>query len=99
MYYQTKYRDLLNSVDVVRDNAALMAIRFLINSGIKKIYLAGIDGYSHDARENYGKDDMAFFTRNAIYDAMNLGMSKVLKEYAEIISMEFITEPRFVRID
>lgn len=99
VYYQTKYRDLLNSVDVVRDNAALMAIRFLINSGIKKIYLAGIDGYSHDARENYGKDDMAFFTRNAIYDAMNLGMSKVLKEYAEIISMEFITEPRFVRID
>lgn len=98
VYYQIKYRDLLNDEEAVRDNASLMAIKFLINQGVKEIYLAGLDGYSHDARENYGRDDMAFFTRNAVLDAMNAGMCKVLKEYAKEISIKFITTPKFVRI-
>lgn len=98
VYYQIKYRDLLNDEEAVRDNASLMAIKFLINQGVKEIYLAGLDGYSHDVRENYGRDDMAFFTRNAVLDAMNAGMCKVLKEYAKEISIKFITTPKFVRI-
>lgn len=74
----------------------MMAIKFLISLGVKEIFLAGIDGYSHDARENYGKDDMAFFTRNAVLDAMNEGMSKVLTDLSKQVNIQFLTTPKFV---
>lgn len=98
VYYQTKYRDLLNNEESVADNAGLMAIKFLSTQGVKSIHLAGFDGYSHDVRENYGSSDMAFITRNAVLDAMNVGMSKVLKLYSEEVKIEFLTTPRFVTI-
>ena len=98
VYCQVKYRDLLNTEESVRDNAALMAIRFLMMQGVREIYLAGIDGYSHDARENYGKDDMAFFTKNAVLDAINEGMRKVLSNFSSEINIRFVTTPKYVNI-
>ena len=41
---------------------------------------------------------MAFVTRNAILDAMNIGMRKVLKLYRKKIKINFVTNPRFVDI-
>lgn len=98
VYYQTKYRELLNDEEAVRDNAGLMAIRFFMNYPIEGIYLAGFDGYSHDLRENYGSSDMAYITRNAVLDAVNTGMIKVLKEYSTQVKIEFLTIPKHVRI-
>ena len=99
VYVQTKYRDLLNKEEAVSDNAGLMAIKFLANYGVKKIYLAGFDGYSHDVRENYGSSEMAFITRNAVLDAMNVGMSKMLNEYKKCMDIDFLTIPKYVSFD
>ena len=99
VYLQVKYRDLLSQEEAVSDNAGLMAIRFLTAYGVSKIYLAGFDGYSHDVKENYGSSDMAFITRNAVLDAMNVGMSKVLNEYSKLVPIEFLTMPKFVTLD
>lgn len=98
VYLQTNYRDLLNSVEAVRDNAGLMAIKFLISYGVKEILLAGFDGYSHDTKENYADKHMEFVTRNAVLDAMNEGMEEVLKAYAKEINISFLTKPKHVRI-
>lgn len=99
VYLQTKYRNLINREKAVSDNAGLMAIKFLIEYDVKSVYLAGFDGYSHDVRENYGNSEMAYITRNAVLDAMNVGMSKILKEYKNQIDIEFLTEPKFVTFD
>jgi 4-hydroxy 2-oxovalerate aldolase len=96
IYYQTKYRDLLNDEEAVADNAGLMAIKFLASLNVATINLVGFDGYSHDVRENYGNSEMAFITRNAVLDAMNVGMSKVLKKYSEIVNIRFLTTPKHV---
>ena len=98
VYMQTRYRDLLNGVETVRDNAGLMAIKFLMGYGVKEILLAGFDGYSHDTKENYADRHMEFITRNAVLDAMNEGMEIMLKEYAKEIRISFLTTPRYVRI-
>ena len=98
VYLQTKYRNLLTFEEAVKDNAGLMAIRFLMDYGVKEIYLAGFDGYTHDARENYGDSHMAFITRNAVLDAMNEGMSKVLKQYSRKIGIKFLTAQKHVVI-
>ena len=98
VYYQTNYRDLLNPIDAVRDNAGLMAIKFFIKHGVREIALAGFDGYSHDIEENYAYADMELITKNAVLDAMNEGMSIMLKEYAKEINLFFLTTSKHVEI-
>ena len=44
---------ILNEVEAVRDNAGLMAIKFLMSYGVAEIKLAGFDGYSHDSKVCY----------------------------------------------
>lgn len=98
VYLQIKYRNLLTSEEAVRDNAGLMAIKFLMDYGVQEINLAGFDGYVHDTQENYVNSQMAFITRNAVLDAMNEGMSKVLKLYSKEISICFLTSQKHVSI-
>lgn len=99
VYFQTKYKPLINNDEVVSDNAGLMAIRFLMDYDIEGIYLAGFDGYSHDIAENYGSRDMSIVTRIAVLDAMNLGMSRVLNEYHDKIKIVFLTTPKHVILE
>jgi len=99
VYLQVPYKGLLNPIEVVRDNAGLMAIKFFSQMGVDEIYLSGFDGYSHDLKENYGDEGMVFLTQNALLDEMNLGMSKVLAEYAKTIKIEFLTIPRYVHLE
>jgi 4-hydroxy 2-oxovalerate aldolase len=98
-YLRINYRDLLTNEEMVKENAGLMAIKLLMNSGVKEIYLAGFDGYSHDERENYGISQMAFVTRNAVLDAMNEGMTKVMKQYSQTIQLLYLTKPKHILID
>ena len=98
VYLQTKYRDLLNDVEAVRDNAGLMAIKFLIVYGVKRIFLAGFDGYSHDFKENYANTSMEIITKNALLDAMNTGMSEALKMYSNDIKISYLTTPKYVKL-
>lgn len=96
--FSVKYQELLNEQEVVKDNAGMMAIKFLISCGVREIFLAGFDGYSHDVKENYGDSQMQIITRNAVLDAMNIGMSKCLKEFSRVVKLEFLTMPRHVEI-
>lgn len=96
IYLQTEYKELLNPIEAVKDNAGLMAIRFLMNYDVEEILLAGFDGYSHDVQENYADSQMAFITRNAVLDAMNEGMIAVLKELSKQVKISFLTEMKHV---
>lgn len=98
VYIQTKYAPLLNNIETVRDNAGMMLIQYLINLGVEQIFIAGIDGYSHEAAENYLNEQMTFITKNAILDAMNEGLSQMLSLFAAKTNISFITEPRRVAI-
>lgn len=98
VYLQTKYRDILCNIESVKDNAGLMAIKFFIQMGVKKIYLAGFDGYSHDEKENYGEYTMAFVTRIPVLDAMNYGMTTMLKKYSELVELKFLTRQHYIKI-
>ena len=75
-----------------------MAIKFLMLYGVSEIKLAGFDGYSHDVRENYVDTSMELITQNAILDAMNDGMTHVLREYAKNIDITFLTTPKHVTL-
>ncbi len=97
-YLQTPYKALLNNEVAVKDNAGLMAIKLFISLGVKDIYLAGFDGYTHDVKENYGDTKLEFISKNAVLDAMNEGMNKVLAQYSQTVRINFITEPKHLHI-
>ncbi len=98
VYLQVRYKELLNDIDPVQDNAGLMLIKFLINQGIKTIYIAGMDGYSPDSDENYADKDMYFFTEKEMAKKKNTGMITVLKQFASMIDIQMVTTPRYVYI-
>jgi len=97
-FFKTKYMDLVNGIEAVRDNAGMMAIKFLLNYGVAEILLAGFDGYSHDVSENYAEAQLGFVTKNSVLDAMNNGMSVQLKEYAKRVKITFLTETKHVTL-
>jgi 4-hydroxy 2-oxovalerate aldolase len=99
VYLKVKYTELLNNIEAVKDNAGMMLVKYLMKMGVDEILLAGFDGYSYDISQNYAEQQVAMFTKRAILDAMNTGMSSILSEYAKHIKIEFLTEPRFIRMD
>ena len=98
VFYQVPYKSLLNDEDFVQDNAGLMAIKFLIEYGVKRIYLAGFDGYSYDSSENYGESKMQIVAKKAVLDKINAGMNKILNKYAKEVELVFLTRERFLKI-
>lgn len=94
VFFQISYKNLINSEEFVKDNAGLMAIKFLINYGAKCIYLVGFDGYSHDTNDNYGDSKMQLVAKNAILDKMNEGMNKCLHEFKKEIEIVFLTKKK-----
>ncbi|MCD7804491.1 MAG: aldolase catalytic domain-containing protein [Oscillospiraceae bacterium] len=99
VYLQTNYKTLLNDNNAVRDNAGMMLVKFLMQLGARKVYIAGIDGYSTDPNQNFADEKMTFYTKKAVFEAMNEGMTEVLKKYKEEIEIEYVTTPRFVVIE
>ncbi len=97
-YYKAKYSDLLTSVESVKDNAGLMAIKFLINMGIGKIVLAGFDGYSSNYEDNYASHDLAIITKNALLQSLNSGLSSAIKQLQNEVSIEFLTEQKHIKL-
>ena len=98
VYLQVRYKDLLNKVDPVQDNAGLMLAQLLVQLGVNKIYLAGMDGYSVNPDENYADQKMNTYTKKELTEKQNEGMTSVLRELAKNVSIEFVTTPRFVSI-
>ncbi len=97
-YLKTKYADLLNDIEAVRDNAGMMLIQLLINLGAKKVYIAGIDGYSTDVTQNFAYEKMNFYAQKAVFTAMNQGLTAMLKNFADIIDIEYVTTVKHVVI-
>lgn len=91
------YSDLLNDIEAVEDNSSMMLIKLLVSIGVKKIKLAGLDGYSHDIYDNFASKDLAFIKRASVMDAMNKGMEVMLNYFSNVVNIEFITTPRFVK--
>ena len=94
VYLSVPYKDLINTVDDVCDNAGLMAVNLLIKCGVKKVVMAGFDGYSMDLENNYSKQNVISAVNRRMVNRINGGMQIVLSEYAKKISLEFLTESR-----
>jgi 4-hydroxy 2-oxovalerate aldolase len=93
--YIINYNDLMNEISAVRDNAGLMLVSLLISLGVKKIELAGYDGYTYDSYSDYAEKDMTLIKNHKIVDSLNEGIKTMLMRYSQEIEIEFITDTRY----
>ncbi len=99
VFLQTSYLELLNTEEFVSENAGLMAIKFFINNGVKKIYLAGFDGFSEKRIENYNDPKMVFGSVDSHIEQINKQCSKVLKLYKNDADIVFLTRQKNIKLN
>lgn len=97
-YITADYKRLLNNIEAVKDNAGLMLIKYLISLGVEEVYLAGMDGYSHEVGHNFAESQMEFTSKYEMFDAMNKGILEVLQQYSEQIRISFVTTPKYIKL-
>ncbi|MDM8209874.1 aldolase catalytic domain-containing protein [Mediterraneibacter glycyrrhizinilyticus] len=77
------------------DNAGAMLIRILKKAGVKKIYLAGFDGFDVDSSANYA---LSTYKKSMDYDTVkkkNEDIAKQLKLALNGVEYEFITKTKY----
>lgn len=89
-YLYLNYAELLCEIDAIKDNAAVMLIKYLVGMGVSDIYLAGLDGYSYDINKNYA-EGMQLAAENTTLEKMNEGMRIALSKFDEQCHLHFLT--------
>ena len=88
------YKDYLTNIEYVRDNALVLLINYLVYCNVKKVYLAGIDGYS-SADSNYINEGLEIFLPNDVRVKIDNGLRQFIKQKQEEIDIEIITGKLF----
>lgn len=96
--YKISYKKYLNAEKGVEDNAALMLIKMLIDCEVRKIYIAGVDGYSTEMNKNYISEDLEIPLRSEAIEEKNEGLKKVLLSMKKLCEIEFITPSKFIEV-
>ncbi len=90
------YSSLIDEEASIPDNSLPMALHLLSDLGVKKIALAGFDGYSSEESVNYYNEDMEYdFAHNYALE-LNEYTAKVIKDLAKSgIEITFVTESKY----
>lgn len=77
------------------DNVALMLLKLLIKINIKYVSIAGFDGFSPVATDNYVSNDLINNARLSEFDERNDVMSEEIGKLSEKIDINFITSTMY----
>lgn len=88
------YSSLIDSETTVRDNSLVMLLKAMMSIGIKKIYLAGFDGYS-SREDNYFDVSREYSFVKEKADYLNSYVRNFLNHNADKLTVNFITQSRY----
>lgn len=94
--YVLRYEDLIDKETEIIDNSLIMLLKAMQAIGVKKVSLAGFDGYSKN-EDNYFdvSREYGFVKEKAEY--LNNYVRKYLAEVKDKITVEFITRSYYAR--
>ena len=92
------YASYLGEEDLVADNPALMVIRLMIAIGVKRIMVAGLDGYSALAEDNYYDPMLALGTSISVKMQKNELIRKELKLLRSRADVSFLTPSKYCEV-
>lgn len=85
------YSSLLHDKGIYPDNSLIMFIKVLMKMGVKKVALAGFDGYATDNSANYIDNEFEYIFTYELAKAVNQDVSVFLAEIRREMEIEFIT--------
>jgi 4-hydroxy 2-oxovalerate aldolase len=89
--FRVNYNDYLNTQPLVNDNATLMLLSLLIKLNVKKVALAGFDGFQINASRNYYEDELETSLDSVLMKKMNEQITSAMIEICDNIELTFIT--------
>lgn len=92
---RVNYASYLNDDALIMDNAGLMCLNMLRTIGVRKVWLAGFDGFSKDRTGNYCYAAMDLCTDEARSVAINEHMAAKLTQIGKQMDLEFLTETAY----
>jgi 4-hydroxy 2-oxovalerate aldolase len=92
------YADYLNNDPDIIDNSGLMLMNLLYNIGIKRIGLAGFDGFHLNQRMDYYDESRKVAERESIQN-QNKSISIKIRQLSTKIEIDFITPSLYEKID
>lgn len=88
------YSSYLNNSKMY-DNVALIFFKLLIQLGINNVNIAGLDGFSNVASENYISGDLINNAKESEFDERNQIMSQELSRISKEIKIHFVTNTKY----
>jgi len=92
--YTLDYESLIDREAVFMDNSFIMLLKVLIRAGVKRIALAGFDGYSVDA-DNYYASKMEYDFVKRLGSEINNYVNHILPELKKSIDLHFVTTTQY----
>lgn len=72
-----------------------MLLKLLYKLNSEKVFIAGLDGYSHNVDQNYVYKNMILNIKSKNIRGLNLGISNELKKLSNKLDIEFITPTKY----
>ena len=92
--YIINYSSFTGKNNAVFDNSGLMLLRLLAALGVKKLKIAGMDGYSKSEADDYYHEGFGTYPLNKMYEKNSL-VSEELKKIRKHIDIQFVTPSRY----
>lgn len=94
--YTLKYASLIEEDQEVIDNSFIMLLQVMVRTGVKKVFLAGFDGYTGKNSRNYINAHMEYNFNEEQTEKLNEHVRHVLKQINPRLATEFITDSQYV---
>ena len=92
--YVLNFSSYASAHDVIVDNSGLMLLRVLMAAGVRRVTIAGMDGYAVENRKNYYNEDLEYdFSRGA--ELRNRLISGELRVIGEHMDIRFLTPTQY----
>lgn len=96
--YELNYSELLDRSAEIIDNSFVMLLKVMLRIGMKRVWLAGFDGYfGRSNSKNYLNANMEYKFDKKQADALNHYVAQVLEQMGKEIEMIFITDSLYIK--
>lgn len=96
--YYVDYSSLCSKESNEPDNSGIMLIRLMCNMDVKKIYIAGFDGFEETVKNNYYTEKMMNSVNPENISDKNYSIAAQLYRLKKNIDIEFLTPSKYTEI-
>lgn len=93
--YTLNYSNLLDEEALMPDNPMLMLLRILKICGVKKVALAGFDGYSETSVPNYVNPNMEYSMSTELAQSINNDVITGINKLKLPFELEYVTDSKY----